>query len=64
MSWVMGRTKTCPARERLSFPSKFFSDPDKTVDELTSRLANFFCSEYTQLLDFSELPFVLDYKAR
>lgn len=60
----MGSMKICLAWDRLSFPSKFFSDPDKAVDELTCRLAKSFCSAHAQLLACSELPFILDYTAR
>lgn len=56
--------KTCLVWDRLSFPSKSFSDPDKEVHELTCRLAKRFCSAQAQLLAFSELPFILDYTAR
>lgn len=63
MSLGAGSIKTCLTRDRLYRPSKLFSDPDKAADELTYRLAKCFCSAHTQLLAFSELPFIPDYTA-
>lgn len=62
--WHEDSIKTILAWDRLSFPSNFFSDSDKAIDELTCKLAKGFCSEHAQLLAFSELPFILDYTAR